>query len=126
MLLTHRLRGFPGLHDALAQLENVNVSELPESAVSDSIWTHSEAISGRATVTHVVTLPVQASQIDKNSTPAASPTHLLLDAQAIAIGTAFRLNEDLSTGLREMYSLFALICSSLTILGVLILMFQLP
>ena len=101
VLLTHRLRGFPGLRDALALLENVNVSELPESAVSDSIWTHSEAITGRATVTHVVTLPVQASKIDKNSTPAASPTHLLLDAQAIAIGTAFRLNEDLSTGLRE-------------------------
>ena len=101
VILTHRLRSFPGLREALALIENVTVTELPESAVSDSVRTHAAAITGRDTVTHVVTLPVQASRIDTGTTTAGSPTHLLLDARAIAIGAAFRMDADLTQGLKE-------------------------
>ena len=101
VLLTHRLRGLPGLREALALVENVRVTELPESAVSESVRTHAGAITGRDNVTHVVTLPVQASKVAPSTPATGSPTHLLLGARAVAIGSAFRLDADLTLGLQE-------------------------
>ncbi len=101
IFLTHRLRGFPGLRDALALIDGVTVAELPESAVNEAVRNHADAITGRETVAHVVTLPVQASKADAGPNVSEVPTHILLGSRAVAIGNAFRLDGDLSGGLRE-------------------------
>ncbi len=100
IFLTHRLRGFPGLRDALALIDGVSVAELPESAVNESVRGYADTITGRETVAHVVTLPVKASRPETETSASAAPTHLLLGSRAVAIGSAFRLDGDLSGGLR--------------------------
>lgn len=101
LYLTHRLRGFPGLRESMQLINNLEVHELEASAVRQSVITHADAITRNTTVSHIITLPVKATATAPERPTSSQPTHLLLDANAVPVGHAYRLAQNLASGLRE-------------------------
>ncbi len=101
LYVSHRFKGFPGFSDSLALLSNVEVAVLEDDAVAQGTELHLEKIVQDNQVAHVTSLPLPKMQSEpqdlQHSTnphigrtsihsPEATPTHLLLNAHASAIG----------------------------------------
>ena len=102
LLLSHRLKGFPGFKESLKLVANLEIIDLPEGKANDSAATHTTSIIGNgATVSHVVQLGSgEVVAPLKQETKTFGATHILWRHQAMAIGKALPIDADLSGGPR--------------------------
>lgn len=105
LFLSHRLRGFPGLTGALSLLPNCEVIQLEADAISKSVLQHREdIITGTDSLSFVLALPAneRSLSIVKPLKEETRATHLLYQHRAIAIGSGFKLSNDVTSSLEDL------------------------
>ncbi len=104
LCLSDRLNGFPGLLNSLNLLQNCEVEQLDNMAVATGVVEHLDSIRAKKdAVSHITHLSIDPSEItittpDSTETVA---THLLLGHNAIPLGKVFKLDPDLTHGIRQ-------------------------
>lgn len=111
LLVSHQLKGLPGLAESLKLISNIDVHYLAETKTIGSATLHEAEISGETqAVNHVIALSAaEASQTSRPVDAAASntatdlasdllPTHVLWRHQAYPIGQSFKLGSDTNNG----------------------------
>lgn len=104
LCLSEHFKGFPGLLDSLNLLQNCEIVQLDNMAVSAGILDHLESIRSESDALSYITQlsidePAIAAIDDTHSHAIA--THLLLDHKAVPLGKVFKLDADLARGVRQ-------------------------
>ncbi len=111
LLVSHHFAGFPGLHDSLSLIKNLELVYLSESKSVDSARERQDEITRtQGEMSHILQLSVGTIVTEdatekgiQNSTPKTdrqAPSHLLWQHQATPIGRSFKLGRDFSSGAR--------------------------
>ena len=89
--MSHRFRGFPGLEDSLALIDNVDLVQLEPASTSTGITAFKDQIASPVgPVSHTTSLP--ATGLRPESRPRERrASHLLLDHHALPIGNALHI-----------------------------------
>ncbi len=99
LLLSHGFSGFPGLRDSLQLIPNLDVIDLGETKLIESITRNKDQIiSADGSVAFVTQLDAGESSGSAVASTAAHPTHLLWNHHAYRIGQSFKLGDDFSNG----------------------------
>jgi hypothetical protein len=106
LCISHRFRGFPGLLDSLALLDNCDIVLLEQHAVSKGILKHLTDIRSEGdSLTHITTLPSDERTLSRplSVVPAAATetmyaTHILHGNRALPIDDALKLDSHFSDG----------------------------
>lgn len=99
LLLSHHFTGFPGLHDSLGLIPEVDIIELGDVKTIGSANVHREEIlGGSGSVSHILQLQTGEVRDPPSVNISQSPTHLLHEHQAVPVGSSFHLSGDLSQG----------------------------
>ena len=76
----------------MSLLSNIDLKYLPTTKLAGSATVHEQEIIGDAgAVNHVVTLSSQGKVISRNQEAELTPTHVLVEADALPIGSSFEL-----------------------------------
>lgn len=99
LLLSHQFKGFPGLKDSLALINNVEIIDLAELKSVLSAAEHSnEIVSDTGSISHIVQLSAgELSQLSQ-APGLGRATHLLWGSKAYAVGNSLKLDADLTNG----------------------------
>lgn len=91
LFVSHRFRGFPGLEDSLALIDNVDLVQLEPASTSTGITAFKDQIASPVgPVSHTTSLP--ATGLRPESRPRERrASHLLLDHHALPIGNALHI-----------------------------------
>ena len=113
LLVSHQLKGLPGLTESLQLIKNIDVQYLAETKMIGSATLHeAEIIGDSGAVNHVLQLSGsaisaettgsqvtgQASASNQTQGQSTQPTHLLWRHQASAIGQSFKLDANIENG----------------------------
>ena len=100
LVISHLFRGFPGLGDSLKLIPEIEVTEIDESKIIDSANLHRDQLlsPSDSAINHILRLET-GEEATSNTLPIGkTPTHLLWQDKAYAIGGGCKLPVDLSKG----------------------------
>ena len=100
LMLSHRMKSFPGLKDSLKLVSNIEIIDLDELKASESAFIHrDQIIENTGSVSHITQIDTGGAESPQQKEPTPSqPTHVLWRNEATAIGTSLSLASDLSKG----------------------------
>ena len=106
LFISHLFAGFPGLHDSLSLIKNLELVYLSESKILESVaQRQDEIVRPQNQLAHI--LQFSGSGTSSAESPKNQPdegqaaTHLLWQHQATPIGMSFKLGRDLSSGVQQ-------------------------